>query len=102
MLWHDKQLFSIFYFLRNHLSALVCLYLYQVFYVISFFLVSLWISDTWGKFYSNHCFVMILDNMTHWWYSVYIPTALMMNPFGDLSALRIHASLSTSRLFAFP
>lgn len=26
----------------------------------------------------------------------------MRNPFGDLSALRIHASLSTSRLFAFP
>lgn len=35
-----------------------------------------------------------------WW--VHVPTALMMNPFGDLRALRIHASRSTSRLFAFP
>lgn len=31
-----------------------------------------------------------------------IPTALMINPLGDLRALRIHASLSTSRLFALP
>lgn len=32
----------------------------------------------------------------------HIPTALIMNPFGDLRALRIHASLSTSKLLAFP
>lgn len=32
----------------------------------------------------------------------HIPTALMINPFGDLKALRIHASLSTSKLLALP
>lgn len=47
---------------------------------------------------SSSCHPLMLQNKT----LDYIPTALMMNPFGDRRALRIHASLSTSRLFAFP
>lgn len=32
----------------------------------------------------------------------HLPTALMVNPLGDLRALRIHASLSTSKLLPLP